>query len=318
MMRCNWLRVVCGTLMCALLLASSGARTASAQVVPGSGTKLTNVGDDFEEQTWTWSANRPKSSDEQDHQTRLPGGFSSNGRWYESALRGAPDSIERVETPSSGLPGSKYSLKLRTLQSGIPGQISGQPMQDDLLINVTSRVGGYISTSQTPSIVVRVYLPPFDQWEKRTGNSFGFRGGVRASEPKPRKSRRDPVEDNSYWPGMFIHFNSKSDGRTKEDSAALLIRADESGRDFWGPKITEPGWWTLGMTFTPDGAVHYYAHAGVADLQPADRLASRHPYSFHAVQFASFFFDLVNRDDGSSWSTEWIIDDPSLYVLRPR
>jgi hypothetical protein len=30
----------------------------------------------------------------------------------------------------------------------------------------------------------------------------------------------------------------------------------------------------------------------------------------------TFFFNIVNNDDGRTWSTKWIIDDPELYVLR--
>jgi len=27
------------------------------------------------------------------------------------------------------------------------------------------------------------------------------------------------------------------------------------------------------------------------------------------------FFNIVNMDDGRSWSTEWIVDDPEIFVL---
>ena len=72
------------------------------------------------------------------------------------------------------------------------------------------------------------------------------------------------------------------------------------------------------MSISPDGAVHYYAHRGVEDLTAEDLLSSQFPYGFRAERLQTFFFDLINRDDGHSWSTEWIIDDPSLYyVQRP-
>src|SRR6202044_3141161 len=84
------------------------------------------------------------------------------------------------------------------------------------------------------------------------------------------------------------------------------------------PKIPEPGWWTLGLSASPDGMIHYFAHAGVEDLTRADLITSQNPYGFHAERLQSFFFDVVNRDDGHSWSTPWIVDDAMLYYANKR
>src|SRR5258707_1669454 len=103
-----------------LTLLPAGIRQAAAQVfVPGSGKRVAEVGDDFEDPKWTYNANLPKSSQENDHQNRLPGGVSANGRWYEPEMRGAPDLIKRVETPPDGIPGSSGAMSMRTLFSGI-------------------------------------------------------------------------------------------------------------------------------------------------------------------------------------------------------
>jgi hypothetical protein len=95
-----------------------------------------------------------------------------------------------------------------------------------------------------------------------------------------------------------------------------MIRADQFGRDFPGPNITAPGWWTLGISFTPDGQVHYYARAGVDELTEEDHLASSYPYGFHCRQLDTIIFNIANRDRGQ-WSTPWIIDDPAVYFVRP-
>ena len=102
----------------------------------------------------------------------------------------------------------------------------------------------------------------------------------------------------------------------REPYAQLVIRGGPMGQDMWGPKMTEPGWWTLGMSCSPDGMIHYFAHAGVEDLTRADLISSQSPYGFQAERLQSFFFDLVNRDDGQNWSTTWIIDDPRLYFAQ--
>ena len=133
-------------------------------LVPGTGEKVTVVGDNFEAPNWRYIKNGYKASYEQDEQQRPPGGKSKNGRWYESAKRGHPDLIKRVPTPPGGLPGSRGALLVSTRLSGIPGEFSGKQQQDDLLMGVRTRLGQAIPTTWSPSFVVRVYLPDFDKW----------------------------------------------------------------------------------------------------------------------------------------------------------
>src|SRR5207248_8754812 len=102
-------------------------------------------------------------------------------RVYESTYRGQPDVVQRVEAPPGGLRGSKWVLAVRSRQTGVPGSPSHKMQQDDLLINVTSLLGGAVPVSKSPSVVVRVFLPPFEQWERRTGASFGFRAELEGS-----------------------------------------------------------------------------------------------------------------------------------------
>jgi hypothetical protein len=283
------------------------------RIVPGSGQRVSQVGDDFEDPSWSYTYNLPKSSSDMDRQTRLPAGISKNGRLFEPALRGQPDLIERVETPAGGLPGSTGALAIATRESGVPGRASRANQQDDLIL----RMNGAIPVSRSPSVVVRVYLPPFDEWEPRTGNSFGIRASCygRRSPNAPRKTGSNT--SGPYWPGFFIHlYSSKTDKRYPKDFAMLLIRSNDRGADVFGPRITEPGWWTLGMSFSPDGQVHYYASAGVDNLTSQDLITSHYCYGFRCQRLDSFFFDVVSPDNGTTWSTKWIIDDPAIHVLR--
>ena len=64
------------------------------------------------------------------------------------------------------------------------------------------------------------------------------------------------------------------------------------------------------MSVTSDGRVHYYARQGVEDLRAQDHLYSSWPYGYQAEQFATHFFNSVNMNDGRTWSTPFIIDDP--------
>jgi hypothetical protein len=279
-------------------------------LVPGTGLRKTQVGDDFESADWKYIANLPKSSRETDQRERRPFGYSENGRWIEGPHRGTPDLLRRVTTPEGGLPGSEGALLIRTLHSGVPGQLSYSGQQDDLIVKTTQRLGGYLSVSRAPSVVVRVFVPPLEEWENRSGTSFAFRADLRG--------RKSSGSLEQYWPGIFFQFNSETDRRRNEDSAYLILRAQQNGHDFRGPDITQTGWWTLGMSFTPDGQVHFFARPGVDDLTAEDHLASRYCYGFRAERFHTFFFNVLSRDDGRTWSTSWIIDDPALYVASPK
>ncbi len=278
-----------------------------AQVVPGTGMHLAEVGDDFEDPEWAWEPNEPKSSRHIDGQLRQPLGASKNDRWHESAYRGQPDHIKIVPTPEGGIEGSEKSLLIQTYFSAIPGHTSAaeEANQDDLMLNVSQRLGGYLPVSRTPSCVVRVYLPPFDRWQQTRGATFALRTSVVGT-------RRGKSEES--WPGMFISYTPANLTRDGQPAAHWVIRGRESG-DYMGPKITQTGWWTIGMSYTPDGRCHYYASPGSDDLTERDRIASHYPYSFRILRFNSFYFNVFNQQNGRAWSTGWIIDDPALYVV---
>jgi len=309
-------------LLLAIAVAAPAAnvfRLATA-VVPGTGLKITEMGDDFEDSTWKWHPNGPKSSRNLDRRERLPGGVSENELWYESTYRGRPDLVRQVGTPLGGAVGSKASMLIRTLHSGVPGRRTRTSQQDDLIFGGGSRFGTYIDVKHRPNFRVHVYLPPWKYWDKITDSSLGIRCDV---EGRPWKTltkklftRRISTQTKTYWPGFFIQFNSPDDPRYgfTEPSALIIMRADERGEDVVGPEIKQPGWWTFGMSFTPDGRVHYYASPGVDPLKSKDRIGSFFPYSCRARKFNSFFFNIVSRNDAKHWSTPWVIDNPYVFV----
>ncbi|MGE0609979.1 MAG: hypothetical protein AB7O62_23010, partial [Pirellulales bacterium] len=175
---------------------------------------------------------------------------------------------------------------------------------------------GAVSVNRHPSATVRVYVPPFEQFENRTGSQFGFRADTMGIGPKKSKGFFDfasgSEEVKEYWPGMFIEFHSETDPRFKKDSACLTIRSGPSGADIRGPEVT-PGWWTLGLSFTPDGRIHYYARKGIEDLTDADYITSQYPYGYRCTVVNTIFFNVANMDNGRSWSTPWVIDDPMFF-----
>ncbi len=301
------------------------ATSVSAQVVPGTGTLIEYVGDTMEEADWAFNFNGPKSSREQDEQARFPSGRSTNERWFEGPERGYPDKIQVVPAPAGGLPGSQKALLVQTLDSGIPGFRNMKVEQDDLVVNGVGRIG-QIPVAEVPSIVTRVYLPPAEKWEDRSGPHFGFRGTttttlIATEMRKVNRFRSVPEtirKNEQYWPGIWIHFRSATDRHHDQDSAFLTVRGNRMGHDFQVREIPleQFGWWTMGMSFTSDGMVHYYAKPGVEDLTEADHLTSQFPYSYRAEKMQNMFYNICNRNDGKSWSTPFVIDDPQLFVLH--
>ena len=71
-----------GTL--AVVLAACSARAATAQgVVPGSGTRITDAGDNFEDAKWSSVPQLPKAATISIFKTAYPAGQSTNGLWLE-------------------------------------------------------------------------------------------------------------------------------------------------------------------------------------------------------------------------------------------
>lgn len=286
-------------------------------LVPGTGVPITRVGDDFEDDDWSYDFDNPKSSSNIDKHVREPIGISANERIFESTYRGHPDVVKRVATPPGGIQGSRGALLMRTRATGVPGRRSNEQQQDDLMVNVYGVLGHEIGPEYSPSCTVRVYLPPWDKWEQRSGASFGFRMDCEAWDTKRGKGwllAHLGKGWQQYWPGMFIVLQRKEDG-FGETHARLLLRADPSGRDIEGPIFKTPGWYTLGMSVTPNGQVHYYASKGVDELTPANHIDSQFPYNFKCERFNLIFFNVVNIDDGRTWSTPWIVDDPAVYYM---
>ena len=313
-------------------LATFGALHAVAQVptnarpvVPGTGSEIAGVADDFEDPSWRYIPRDPKSTEDIDENQRGPMGRTTNGRWYEGIKRGHPDIVKRVPTPAGGLPGSTGAMLLKTNQSGIPGRPSGTMHQDDFIANVQYRIKRPLSVSEVPSVTTRVFLPPVDQWESRTGPHFGFRIALETTAMVDKevgigifKRERREMGNEIYWPGLFINFENKDQTRKDHDYAYLSVRGNRRGGDFRGPQITTTGWWTMGMSVTPDGMVHYYASPGIDDLTADDYITSQYPYGYRAERFRTFFYNVCSADDGRRWSTAFTVDDPKVFVTRPQ
>ena len=134
----------CSGLVGTQVHAQSYGRSYSSVPVPGTGTKIDYVGDNFEDPEWGFVHNMPKSSSELNERTYGPMAYSTNRRWSEGPMRGQPDVLKIIPTPPGGLAGSDHSLQISTLRSGIPGINTNDVQQDDLIMNVATRIGSTV------------------------------------------------------------------------------------------------------------------------------------------------------------------------------
>lgn len=306
--------------MCVLTVLALGylpAASAQQLLIPGTGTLVDSVGDHFEDESWNYVPQLPKGSGSLNKVDNFPAGYSANGRWSESTYRGQPCQVQRVPTPPGGLKESKGALLLRTLKTGT-GYPSYQMQQDDLLCNINTKMGGFIPVDWNPNFIVRVYMPPFEQWEDRSGPSFGIRADCMGREVGGNVSYNRFLHNKmeQYWPGFFICLQRKEETPDGKPLAYFILRAGNRGEDLRGPIIKQLGWWTLGMSFTADGKVHYFASPGLEPLTREDYLGSYYPHGFKAERFQTFFFNVVNMDDGKTWSTPWVVDDCMFYMTK--
>ena len=277
-------------------------------VVPGSGIPVARTGDDFEADDWNYYPQLPKSSWNIDKEVRVPGGVSHNGQWVEAAKRGQPDVVRRVATPKGGLPGSRGSMLIQSLYSGVPGRLSYEEQQDDLLSNSEAMAGRAIPVAWSPNCVCRVHIAPPTKWEERNGASFGYRIGLVGAGQK---------NNEEYWPGFFCHMERGLKNNQRTYTIRNWVRADGWGHDVPTLACEADSWMTMGMSCTPDGACHFFVRAGIDDLEEKDNVGGHWPYSYRAHSFQCFFFNVINLDDGRSVSTPWVIDDALLLCATP-
>ena len=53
-----------------------------------------------------------------------------------------------------------------------------------------------------------------------------------------------------------------------------------------------------------------------SDLTADDHITSQFPYNYRTETLKTFFFNVCTKDDGKTWSTPWVVDDPKVYFIK--
>jgi hypothetical protein len=286
---------------------SKADEATSASNVLGRTVRLGALCDDFEDADWHYDYQR----------------HTCYRRFWRTDHRGEPKLLKRVTTPDDGKQGSTGALEIRTQALDIrtnkyysdeeikafrrprpAGPDFSILTQDDLLTaEFAKKLGRKLTRADQPVFILRIWLPPFEQWIKGC-NNLGFRHA-----PRSNKS-------GEYYPSIWLH--------DSPDTGPRFVFRIGTGvaLDGVGEPIKQPGWWTLALAFDEEGIGHYYARPGVDLPTGKDRMfdttrfrtanGTDNPTMDH-VGYG--FFSLAVPNDGKT-SPRFVIDDYEVWVVK--
>ena len=232
--------------------------------------------------------------------------FRATACGTKARKRGTPDVVKRVATPPGGIEGSTGALLFATKYSGIPGTISNEQQQDDLLMMFDRRLGRSISMS----LAAELHGARLPAAVRTVGEAQRpvVRHAGRLPRPQAGRQHRKPIGPACSC--CSATQTARASRKTSPSSRSAPARAATTSA---ASRSYEPGWWTLGMSFSPDGQIHYYASHGVDDLTADDYLdvaVSRTASA--ACRSTTSSSTWPTGTTAASWSTQWVIDDPKI------
>jgi hypothetical protein len=233
-------------------------------------------------------------------------------RAWRASRRGAPTRIERVDPPEGGLPDSDHALLLQTQK-----REGDDSIQDDLLNpDFRKRLGQPLGRLHRPVVLVRLWVPPFEDWVAEHYN-FGFRLSALSRSLEGPQNRV-----GSYYPSIWL-----ADVSGRQDEAPPKPRW--YARMGSGPvpdqelrAISKAGWWTLAIAFDQLGYGYYYARPGVEPPTIDDLIWKTTYFKQHTAggpqvdSIGYAFFSMLAPRDGEA-SAKFIIDDFEVWVDPP-
>jgi hypothetical protein len=288
---------------------SKADEATSASNVLGRTVRLGDLCDNFEDADWHYDYQKHKCYRE---------------FWRSGADRGGPKLLKRVTTPDGGKKGSTGALEIRTKYN----EKDKNPQQDDLLTAEFTQLGRNLTRADQPVFIVRVWLPPFDQWTK--GCSFGFRATARS---EALKACEGYVPAPDYYPSIWLKYlPSTSDAAGRVDPhPQFFFRVGTVQVDVNGWPIKQPGWWTLALAFDKKGVGHYYARPGVQP--PTEKHKMFDTTRFHTTMLditrslpecfnnpimdhMGYCFFVLGYPNDIKITPRFVIDDYEVWVVR--
>lgn len=208
-----------------------------------------------------------------------------------------PESLKPVDTPIGGRPGSHGALEMSRIDD---------PWQQEMLSPAfKNKLGRALKREDQPIFIVRIYLPPFDQWGD--AYHFGFRQQTYA---KGIEKVIPEAKDDKYSTSIWV----KKDGKKISFyfRAANVQPNDQPG----GPAV-KPGWWTWAIAFDKNGIGHYYISEGTASPTKDDEVFDTtkfQPSNNPHMEEIEYSYFAIARGGGNP---KFVIDDYEVWVKKP-
>lgn len=275
--------------LCALVsLSQLKAEVASSRtnVILGRTVPLDNLGDTFEDENWHYDYERHRCC---------------HGLWWADGLRGEPESLRRVRTPTDGKSGSIAALEMRTRDRGDDKHAN----QEDLFaVDLGGKSRPQLNRMHQPLFIVRVWLPPLERWIAGNGNyhAFGFRQAANSKV-------------GVYYFSTWIDYNPAV---SSEPYFVCRLGDQESGPK--GP-IAQTGWWTLATGFDESGNGYSYAVEGTDYPTEKDRICTTTEFTVGGlpdtqldyIKHSFFSLGYPTEREQDPW---FVIDDYEVWATK--
>lgn len=259
--------------------------------LPGTGIKITQLSDDFENPNWSFN---------------YASNISSNGMWYGS-LRGAPEVLNRTTPPAGGIPGQTGALQIRSRDN----DNDGYPQQEDLVTKFHNQLyGRYLQRADQPSFVAHIYMPPYASMQK-DWSTLGFRIEARSNQLNP----------GYYYPSIWLQYYNYG-GNYPNNFGVVVRMGDGFASDVYVKNMGANyagGWVSVGISFDELGIGHYYFKEGVLPFTAADKIydTTMFPGGSNAKMdwIAYHFLSIGYNANDPDLSPDYRIDDVSVYIV---
>lgn len=184
------------------------------------------------------------------------------------------------------------------------------PNQKDLLTaEFEEKLGRKLNRADQPVFVVRVWIPPINQWAKDC--DFGFRHAAR--------SKRLITSQNTtgdYYPSIWLTNHPHTGARFFFRIGYDMQRAP----DIRGGPIKEPGWWTPALAFDENGVGHYYTSLGVDLPTEEDEMLDTTKFEIAngtspVMDYVGYTFFTLGYPTGIEITPRFVIDDYEVWVM---
>lgn len=275
--------------------------TKNANSVLGRTVCLNYLGDDFEDMNWSY--------DYQNH-------ISSNRLWRSGSCDGEPELLARVPTPEKGKNGSTGALEIRTntIEQFDDGTSTGHfGMEKLLTVEYEQILKRKLTCVDQPVFIIRVWLPPFDQWLRKDPEQDLYEIGFR-HEVFPKKGSK-------YYPSIFLH-HERSLPKPCFIVRIFPMDTGEQNRDILVKYIDQQYWWTLAIAFDADGVDHYYAHPGVDIPTEKDEIfntgifRNENGIETPSMDYVFYSFFHLGYPETGNVSPRFVIDDYEVWVVN--